>query len=84
MVAHLFAEAQQPLHLYLSSTNPKSLEAARSLAENLLDTISAEYGASRSVSLDPLLPCVVSRACDVNALRAVCLAQGWSIYLLKN
>lgn len=40
-------EAQQPLHLYLSSTNPKSLEAARILAENLLDTISAEYGASR-------------------------------------
>nr|XP_010936479.1 protein RIK isoform X2 [Elaeis guineensis] len=41
------AEGQQPLHLYLSSTNPKSLEDARMLAENLLDTISAECGASR-------------------------------------
>ncbi|KAG0490835.1 hypothetical protein HPP92_007698 [Vanilla planifolia] len=40
-------EAQQPLHLYLSSTNSKSLEAARILAENLLDTISAECCASR-------------------------------------
>ncbi|ONK60188.1 uncharacterized protein A4U43_C08F15320 [Asparagus officinalis] len=40
-------EEQQPLHLYLSSTNPKRLEAARNLAENLLDTISAECGASR-------------------------------------
>ncbi|KAH0467434.1 hypothetical protein IEQ34_004672 [Dendrobium chrysotoxum] len=40
-------DAQQPLHLYLSSTNSKSLEAARSLAENLLDTISAECAASR-------------------------------------
>ncbi|XP_026661950.2 protein RIK isoform X2 [Phoenix dactylifera] len=41
------AEGQLPLHLYLSSTNPKSLEDARILAENLLDTISAECGASR-------------------------------------
>ncbi|XP_020678491.1 protein RIK isoform X1 [Dendrobium catenatum] len=40
-------DAQQPLHLYLSSTNSKSLEAARSLAENLLDTISAECAVSR-------------------------------------
>lgn len=38
------------MHLYLSSTNPKSLEDARMLAENLLDTISAECGASRLVS----------------------------------
>ncbi|KAJ8483810.1 hypothetical protein OPV22_016295 [Ensete ventricosum] len=40
-------EALQPLHLYLSSTNPKSLEAAKILAENLLDTIASECGASR-------------------------------------
>lgn len=41
------AEDAQQLHLYLSSTSSKSLETARSLAENLLDTISAECGASR-------------------------------------
>ncbi|WOK94442.1 protein RIK isoform X1 [Canna indica] len=40
-------EALQPLHLFLSSTNPRSLEAAKVLAENLLDTISIECGASR-------------------------------------
>ncbi|KAI3906062.1 hypothetical protein MKW92_008125 [Papaver armeniacum] len=40
-------ESQQPLHLYLSSINPKNLEAAKFLAENLLDTISVECGASR-------------------------------------
>ncbi|XP_010553971.1 PREDICTED: protein RIK isoform X4 [Tarenaya hassleriana] len=40
-------EAQQPLHLLLSSCNPKSLEEAKRLAENLLDTISIEFGASR-------------------------------------
>ncbi|XP_020591186.1 protein RIK isoform X2 [Phalaenopsis equestris] len=40
-------DSLQPLHLFLSSTNTKSLEAARSLAENLLDTIAAECGASR-------------------------------------
>lgn len=40
-------ETLQPLHLYLSSTNPKSLEAAKILAENLLDTIASECGASR-------------------------------------
>ncbi|XP_058080270.1 protein RIK isoform X2 [Magnolia sinica] len=40
-------EIQQTLHLYLSSTNPKSLEDAKLLAENLLDTISVECGASR-------------------------------------
>lgn len=38
---------EQPLHLFLSSNNKKSLDDAKSLAENLLDTISAEYGASR-------------------------------------
>ncbi|PIN14529.1 putative RNA-binding protein, partial [Handroanthus impetiginosus] len=40
-------ETQQPLHLLLSSNDPKSLERAKLLAENLLDTISAECGASR-------------------------------------
>ncbi|XP_073148754.1 protein RIK isoform X2 [Henckelia pumila] len=40
-------DAQQPLHLLLSSNDPKSLEHAKLLAENLLDTISSECGASR-------------------------------------
>ncbi|VFQ69317.1 unnamed protein product [Cuscuta campestris] len=40
-------DTHQPLHLFLSSNNPKSLEHAKLLAENLLDTISAEFGASR-------------------------------------
>ncbi|KAL6649479.1 hypothetical protein ACP70R_013703 [Stipagrostis hirtigluma subsp. patula] len=40
-------EASQPLHLYLTSMHVKSLEAAKVLAENLLDTIAAEFGASR-------------------------------------
>ncbi|XP_078164371.1 RS2-interacting KH protein isoform X2 [Carex rostrata] len=40
-------ESSQPLHLFLSSANAKSLESARILAENLLDTIAAECGASR-------------------------------------
>ncbi|XP_062151052.1 protein RIK isoform X5 [Alnus glutinosa] len=40
-------EGEQPLHLFLSSSNPKSLEDAKRLAENLLDTISVECGASR-------------------------------------
>ncbi|KAJ3702786.1 hypothetical protein LUZ61_006491 [Rhynchospora tenuis] len=40
-------ESSQPLHLFLSSSNAKSLESARILAENLLDTIAAECGASR-------------------------------------
>lgn len=40
-------EGQQPLHLLLSSNNAKSLERAKLLAENLLDTICAEIGASR-------------------------------------
>ncbi|XP_004304230.1 PREDICTED: protein RIK-like [Fragaria vesca subsp. vesca] len=40
-------EGQQPLHLFLSSNNLKSLEDARLLAEHLLDTISIECGVSR-------------------------------------
>lgn len=43
----ILVEAQQPLHLLLSSNDPISLERAKLLAENLLDTISAECGASR-------------------------------------
>ncbi|KAG8074033.1 hypothetical protein GUJ93_ZPchr0006g45151 [Zizania palustris] len=39
--------SQQPLHLYLSSIHLKNLEAAKVLAENLLDTIAAQFGASR-------------------------------------
>ncbi|CAL4929789.1 unnamed protein product [Urochloa decumbens] len=39
--------SQQPLHIYLTSMHLKSLEAAKVLAENLLDTIAAEFGASR-------------------------------------
>ncbi|XP_076905593.1 protein RIK-like isoform X2 [Bidens hawaiensis] len=42
---------EQPLHLFLSSSNPKSLEHAKLLAENLLDTICAECGASRVSSV---------------------------------
>ncbi|XP_028213763.1 protein RIK-like isoform X2 [Glycine soja] len=40
-------DGQQPLHLFLSSNNAKSLEDAKLLAENLLDTICTECGASR-------------------------------------
>ncbi|KAL6526354.1 hypothetical protein OROMI_029994 [Orobanche minor] len=40
-------ETPQPLHLWLSSNNAKSLEHAKILAENLLDTICSECGASR-------------------------------------
>ncbi|KAL2528615.1 Protein RIK [Forsythia ovata] len=43
-------EAQQPLHLLLSSNDPINLERAKLLAGNLLDTISAECGASRASS----------------------------------
>jgi len=43
----IIVEGQQPLHLFLSSNNQKSLEDARLLAENLLDTISMECGATR-------------------------------------
>ncbi|KAL7101016.1 hypothetical protein ACP275_08G030600 [Erythranthe tilingii] len=42
-----YEETQQPLHLLLSSNDAKSLEHAKLLAENLLDTISAECAASR-------------------------------------
>lgn len=41
------AETQQPLHLFLSSNDAKLLERAKLLAENLLDTICAEFGSSR-------------------------------------
>lgn len=47
----LVADGQQPMHLFLSSNNAKSLEQAKSLAENLLDTISVECGASRYLIL---------------------------------
>ncbi|KAG2404021.1 Protein RIK Rough sheath 2-interacting KH domain protein [Vigna angularis] len=40
-------DGQQPLHLLLSSSNAKSLDDAKLLAENLLDTICTECGASR-------------------------------------
>ncbi|KAK6129136.1 hypothetical protein DH2020_037114 [Rehmannia glutinosa] len=40
-------ETQPPLHLLLSSNDPKSLQHAKILAENLLDTICAESGATR-------------------------------------
>ncbi|XP_023638063.1 protein RIK isoform X2 [Capsella rubella] len=40
-------DAQLPLHLLLSSSNPKSIDDAKRLAENLMDTISVEFGASR-------------------------------------
>ncbi|XP_047960220.1 protein RIK isoform X2 [Salvia hispanica] len=40
-------ETQQPLHLFLSSNDAKLLERAKLLAENLLDTICAEFGSSR-------------------------------------
>ncbi|KAK6255918.1 hypothetical protein SCA6_017223 [Theobroma cacao] len=43
-------ETPQPLHLFLSSNNPKSLDDAKRLAENLLDTISVEFGTSRTSS----------------------------------
>ncbi|CAI9109834.1 OLC1v1009745C1 [Oldenlandia corymbosa var. corymbosa] len=41
------SESQQPLHLFLSSNNLQSLERAKLLAENLLDTISAEFSVTR-------------------------------------
>jgi len=47
LVMFLLADGQQPLHLFLSSNNAKSLEDAKLLAENLLDTICTECGASR-------------------------------------
>ncbi|KAM7278417.1 hypothetical protein ACFE04_005551 [Oxalis oulophora] len=39
-------QGEEPLHLFLSSNNSKSLEDAKRLAEHLLDTISMECGAS--------------------------------------
>jgi len=47
LITFLVADGQQPLHLLLSSNNAKSLEDAKLLAENLLDTICTECGASR-------------------------------------
>jgi hypothetical protein len=47
LIPFLVAAEQQPMHLLLSSNNAKSLEDAKCLAENLLDTISMECGASR-------------------------------------
>ena len=44
---YLSPEGQQQLHLFLSSHSSKSLEDARRLSENLLDTISVECGVSR-------------------------------------
>ncbi|XP_049381909.1 protein RIK isoform X1 [Solanum stenotomum] len=40
-------DVHQPLHLLIASNNSASLERAKLLAENLLDTICAECGASR-------------------------------------
>ncbi|GAV65685.1 hypothetical protein CFOL_v3_09199 [Cephalotus follicularis] len=45
--SQLGEEVHQQLHLFLSSNNPKSLEDAKLLAENLMDTISVECGMSR-------------------------------------
>ncbi|KAM7252699.1 hypothetical protein ACFE04_008208 [Oxalis oulophora] len=39
-------QGEEPLHLFLSSNNSKSLEDTKYLAEHLLDTISMECGAS--------------------------------------
>ncbi|KAI4387824.1 hypothetical protein MLD38_000223 [Melastoma candidum] len=44
------SEGQQQLHLLLSSTNLKSLENAKHLAEHLLDAISVEFDVSRMSS----------------------------------
>ncbi|XP_038901413.1 protein RIK isoform X2 [Benincasa hispida] len=38
---------EQPLHLFLASNNSKNLDDAKNLAENLMDTISKEFGVSR-------------------------------------
>lgn len=50
-ITFLVADGQQPLHLFLSCNNAKSLEDAKLLAENLLDTICTECGASRYLIL---------------------------------
>lgn len=73
----LVADGQQPLHLFLSSTNAKSLEDAKLLAENLLDTICVECGASRYL----ILSCDGCRICgswfvfplEWNSNRAFCV-----------
>nr|CAB3496674.1 unnamed protein product [Digitaria exilis] len=52
--------SQQPLHLYLTSMHLTSLEAAKVLAENLLDTIAAEFGASRFANLSMLFKILIS------------------------
>lgn len=51
------AELLQSLHLFLCAKNSKSLEDAKLLAENLLDTIAAECGVSR-VSLSKVYKAV--------------------------
>ncbi|KAI4339599.1 hypothetical protein MLD38_024521 [Melastoma candidum] len=69
-------EGQLPLHLFLSSTNPKSLENAKNLAEHLLDTISVEFGVSRTSSakvyaaVPPPQPLLVGALTVGNDLRA--------------
>ncbi|THG17860.1 hypothetical protein TEA_027585 [Camellia sinensis var. sinensis] len=47
----LSKRALLPLHLYLSSNNPKSIESAKLLAKTLLDTISIECRASSLLQL---------------------------------
>lgn len=47
----------QPLHLLISSNNSASLERAKLLAENLLDTICAECGASRYACCSEYMKC---------------------------
>ena len=44
-ISPIFAE--QRLHLFLTSNNSKNLEDAKKLAEDLMDTISKEFGVSR-------------------------------------
>lgn len=56
-------EGQQPLHLFLSSSNSKSLNDAKRLAENLLDTISVECGVSRYSTSQPLCWCKMFLQC---------------------
>lgn len=46
-------EIPQPLHLFISADHPKSLDDARRLAENLLETIRSEFGGSRPPYLQP-------------------------------
>jgi hypothetical protein len=44
-----FAELPQPLHLTISSENPRSVEDAKTLAENLLETIRRDSFSYRCV-----------------------------------